>query len=124
MTDKNGVELYVKRGKIGILVSPGYGAGWSTWNQKELAYDKRVVDYWLAHKDDEDFMANVDSFSENDDKEEVAAFFESLGYHSVYLGGFNQIVMRYVKPGVKWKISEYDGWESLETENDDDFIAF
>ena len=58
----NGVELYEKDGKIGVLVSHGFGAGWSTWGSDELAYDKRVVEFWLSHKNDKEFMATVDEF--------------------------------------------------------------
>ena len=26
------IEKVVRDGKVAVLVSPGYGAGWSTWN--------------------------------------------------------------------------------------------
>ena len=35
--------------EIAVLVSVGFGAGWSTWNEKELAYDKRVVDLFIEY---------------------------------------------------------------------------
>ena len=34
-------------GELGILYSPGFGAGRSTWDCQEIAYDKRIVKYWL-----------------------------------------------------------------------------
>lgn len=125
----NGVELYEKDGKIGVLVSPGYGAGWSTWGCVELAYDKRVVEFWLSHKDDEEFMATVDNFGFGSVSESVAhkkamEFFNSIGYGSPYMGGFYEIELAYVKKGVPWRITEYDGSESLVTFDTAGFITF
>lgn len=125
----NGVELYEKNGKIGVLVSPGFGAGWSTWECDELAYDKRVVEFWLSHKDDEEFMATVKEFGFGSVPESVAhkkamEFFNSIGYGSPYMGGFDDIELEYVKKGVPWRITEYDGSERLETFDDAGFITF
>lgn len=122
--------LYEKNGKIGILVSPGYGAGWSTWGNEQLAYDKRIVEFWLSHKDDEKFMQEVEesgrlSRGESEAHKEAANFFKSIGYDECpYMGGFDQIVLKYVPRGTPWRISEYDGFESLETFEDAGFTTF
>ena len=103
--------------KIAVLVSPGYGAGWSTWNDDTLAYDKRVVEFWLAHKDNEKFMEEIDSFSYYEKVpalKEAEDFFKSIGYSHIYFGGFNQIELEWVPIGCRWRIDEYDGSESLE----------
>lgn len=84
----------------GVLISPGYGAGWSTWNDSRLAYDSRVVEFWLDHKDAEG--------------EEVKEFCESIGYPNVYCGGYGQLELIFVKAGSSFLIEEYDGSESLE----------
>ena len=79
--------------KVAVLVSPGYGAGWSTWNDDTLAYDKRVVEFWLTHKDNEKFMEEIDSFSYHEKLpalKEAEEFFESIGYSHIYFGGFYQ----------------------------------
>ena len=52
------MEKYIKDGKVGVLVSPGYGAGWSTWGddglRDQLALDSRLVqaklDGWNKHE--------------------------------------------------------------------------
>ena len=124
-----GVELYEKNGKIGVLVSPGWGAGWSTWSCPALAYDKRVIEFWLDHKDDENFLKTVEitggwEIPESSAHKEAAEFFKSIGYEEPYMGGFDDIVLKYVKPGEPWRISEYDGWEHLETLDDAGFITF
>ena len=96
--------------KIAVLVSVGYGAGWSTWEGDELAYDKRVIEFWLAHHyhDDERYFASYSS------KEDVEEFFKSIGYDDLYLGGFYNTVIKWVPIGCRWRINEYDGAESLE----------
>ena len=85
-----------------ILVSPGYGAGWSTWNHYHLAFDKRVVELWLNTKDTpvgEDYI-----------KEELS----KLGYEEVYLGGYSDIEMIWIHEGDIWRITAYDGSESVQ----------
>lgn len=124
------MEYYEKNGEIGVLVSPGYGAGWSTWGKKELAYDKRIVDFWLSHKDDKEFMRTIEddgSFSRRESKahKETAQFFKSIGYEKCpYMGGFVDIVLEYVPRGTPCRISEYDGYETLETFEDAGFTTF
>lgn len=123
-----GIELYTKGDQVAVLVSPGFGAGWSTWvwedEYNSLAYDKRVIDFWLQHKDDKAFMQEIDSRYENPTKEETARFFKSLGYDYVYMGGFADIELEWVDIGVPWTITEYDGHETLLTANDECFITF
>ena len=113
------MEYYVKDNKIGVLVSHGFGAGWSTWGNDELAYDKRIVEFWLSHKDDEEFMRTVNHSGflkrESEAHKEAAQFFKSIGYNDCpYMGGFADIVLEFVPRETAWRITEYDGSESLE----------
>lgn len=97
-----------------VLVSPGFGSGWSTWNDSKLAYDARAVQFWLDHKDDEQWMSDVDSFyKESPAHQEATQFFRSIGYDYVYFGGFANIELKWVPAGTPWRIKEYDGAESL-----------
>lgn len=118
------VERYYNEDKsaIAVLVSYDYGAGWSTWaNQKDdeepyqIAYDKRVVEFWLEHKDDKLYLEELDrfNFEESPIKTEARAYFESLGYSDVYFGGFSDIQLEWVPIGARFEINEYDGAESL-----------
>lgn len=118
------MEYYEKNGKIGVLVSPEYGAGWSTWNNAELAYDKRVVEFWLSHKDDANFMMTVDCPGNNAHKE-AEDFFKSIGYEKrPYMGGFSDIVLKFVPRGIPWRINEDDGYETLEQIEDFESAGF
>lgn len=118
------VERYYNEDKsaIAVLVSHDYGAGWSTWNKQEeggepyqIAYDKRVIEFWLEHKDDKHYLEELDryNFEANPIKTEAMAYFESLGYSSMYFGGFSDIELEWVPIGSHFEIREYDGAESL-----------
>ena len=115
------VELYWNEDhtKYAVLVSGDFGAGWSTWEGMKLAYDKRVVEFWLAHEYDKEWMDAVSqiTFGSNPQSEankEAVAFFKSIGYDDCpYLGGFSSIHLEWVEAGREWIIEEYDGAESL-----------
>ena len=107
-----------------ILVSRGFGAGWSTWNGKELAYDKRVIEWYLEHNYS-DFFNKVRLYSpETLEHKEATEFFNSLGYGSPYFGGLQLNMIEWVPAGKRWRIDEYDGSESIHFANDDDWIIF
>jgi len=108
----NGVEVLEKDGAVAVLISPGYGAGWSTWNDNKIAYDKRVVEYFDAHPPKL-------SLKELDEAEEYLA---SIGYPETYMGGYNQLVKEWISIGEPFMIREYDGSEKIVTTNE--FIMF
>lgn len=94
-------KYYNKNGELGVLISVGWGAGWSTWNNdKELAYDKRIVDKWL----------------EKVTSDEMCDYIESLGYKRPYMGGYGDLRLVFVPRGTMFCIHEYDGYESIGTQ--------
>ena len=99
------MEKYIKDGQVAILVSPGWGAGWSTWEKKELAYDKRVV---------EKFLQDVS-------EKEMQKYLNSIGYKDVYMGGYSQLEIKWLPVGTMYRITENDGWESIEKRADIDW---
>ena len=100
-------KYYNENNELGVLVSGGFGAGWSTWNDKELAYDKRIIEKWL----------------ENVSSDEMCNYVESLGYARPYMGGYRQLDLEFVPRGTVFRIYEYDGHESIETIDDMDMIV-
>lgn len=103
------MEKYERDGSIAVLISRGFGAGWSTWNTdfaNQLAMDKRVVEYVLSDQNRER------------SEDEVQEFLESIGFPHVYCGGYEDIEIVMVKKGTYFEISEYDGSESLNIIND------
>jgi hypothetical protein len=88
-----------------ILISPGFGAGWSTWigatrEQKEFAlFDAKLieaVERGLTQADVDDFEARFE-----------AAF----PGESCYTGGARDLCVREVEG--EFLVEEYDGSESL-----------
>lgn len=94
-----------------ILISPGYGAGWSTWNpdHKEfLLKDPTLVE--MAER-----SATVT---------EVAQYIEDkLGDKHVYMGGWQEIEVVEIPAGTLFKVTEYDGYESIEQRDQEEWIV-
>lgn len=115
------MEKYVKNfdgiNYAAILYSPGYGAGWSTWEGKELAYDKRVVE-WLI----QNATLVKPEFPTQDiigiDTDEFEKYLDSIGYKGVYMGGADDLTIYWVKTGQSIYIDEYDGLETIHFVNE------
>lgn len=127
------VELYWNEDHTAyaVLVSGGFGAGWSTWEGEELAYDKRVVEFWLGHKNNKEWMNTVSQskyssvIPQSKANKEAVAFFYSIGYEDCpYMGGFSSIHLEWVPRGKEWIIEEYDGSESLYFKEDYSWNCF
>lgn len=86
-------------GKIGVLVSEGFGAGWSTWGDdaEYMAMDKTLVEMKLR----------------NATADEVAAHIEKEKGAAPYMGGWADASVVWLDKGTAFTIEEYDGSESL-----------
>ena len=105
------MEKYIKDGQVGVLVSHGFGAGWSTWNGEygmNLALDKRIIEK-LLELSDEDNDIKYDVY-----EKQMEEYLETIGYKNVYCGGLDGLELHMVDVGTAIKINEYDGNESLE----------
>lgn len=92
-------KYYNEKDELGVLISRGFGAGWSTWNNEALAYDKRVIEKWLKGATSSEMMEYV----------------VSLGYGKPYMGGYEDLRLEFVPRGTMFCIHEYDGNETIET---------
>lgn len=81
-----------------VLISPGYGAGWSTWNYTNMAFDEALI------------AAFEGGISEAGMKD----LCERLGYGNPYTSGFKGLKVVTVPPQTFFRITEYDGNESIE----------
>lgn len=86
-------------GEIGVLVSGGFGAGWSTWNDNEefLAMDKTLVEMRLRDAPES----------------EVSAYCKKMVGEVPYMGGWEQVKVKWLDKGTAFTIDDYDGNESL-----------
>jgi len=94
------MQKLIRDGKVAVLVSPGYGAGWYTWHSiEELVYDPSIVE-WV----------------ESQELDKALAYLE-LKYSDAYTGGLEDLVVEWVPVGTRFRIEEYDGAESLVLES-------
>jgi len=103
------MEKVIRDGKVAILISHGYGAGWYTWNTdyQELLFNPKLV------------KMVEDGRAKEIDKDWVK---ENLGI-SIYAGGAEGLSIYWLPIGTCFKVEEYDGAESLETFDDLTLIA-
>lgn len=114
------VKKVIRDGHVAILYSPGHGAGWFTWNADKdwLLYDPYLVE--LVEKLNtpafldqgpagpralfHDIVAEIESYCTDKDAD---------GYY----GGASDLQIKWLPVGEKFYIDEYDGSESVITED-------
>ena len=96
---------------IAVLVSPNFGAGWSTWNREFasfLLFDSGIVERVIR-----------------DDKDEVETYIceKTKGKAYIYYGGLKDLEVCWIPEGTKFVIDEYDGRETLRTLDNIDYFT-
>lgn len=91
------MKMFKKDGKTAVLVSPGFGAGFSTWNEPEMAVDFDLVEAFLSGDMPRFEYIVVEKYGEN-----------------MYLGGMDNLMVVWVDEGNKFRVDEYDGNERVE----------
>jgi hypothetical protein len=95
-------------GLVAVLVSPGFGAGWSTLNSEHretLCMDAEIVQAVLDGDIDKAIVIA---------KQKCGDFFE---------GGARDLTVEWVKKGAAFEIDEYDGSESLHVISDHNYLV-
>ncbi len=93
------LKKLIKDRQVAVIVSPGYGGGWSTWNSEygnQLLFDPDIAESLLA----------------NDTQKAMRIASEK--YPDVYTRGLPKAIVVWVNEGTRFTIKEYDGYESLE----------
>ena len=100
------MKKVIRDGKVAVLVSQGYGAGWYSWHGiKELLYDPNIVRI-LENPDEDEDAYTIERYCE-----------ETYGDDSYY-GGVDGLVIVWVPEGTSFMIHEYDGSESIRYEKE------
>ena len=88
---------YVRNGKVAVLISHGFGAGWWTWNHNhiDMLFDPEVVQAVL------------------DSNFKLAETLAKVKWPDAYLGGLDDLTVAWLEPGQRFYVHEYDGSESL-----------
>ena len=95
-----------ENGKVAVLYSPEFGAGWYTWNQEhpEILFDPAMV-----------------KLVEKGQYDELATYVE-LKYPGIYTGGMSNLKVEWIKEGSQFRVVEYDGSESIEVNDEIDWL--
>lgn len=90
---------------VGVAYSPGYGAGWTTWDYDDKVSPLNPFVIVAILFDRVDAIVNAS----DDDKETY------LGSRDMYMGGARYLTIAWVPIGTMFRVHEYDGYESVET---------
>jgi hypothetical protein len=94
------IEKYEnEKGQVAVLVSSGYGAGWSTWNghSQFLAMDKGLVELKLSGAPES----------------VVKDYCQKKTGEAPYMGGWKDVEVEWVRSGSSVRIHDYDESESI-----------
>ena len=90
------MDRVIRDGKVAVIFSPGYGAGWYTWNPIDaLLFDPSIVQ-WV----------------ENGEQDKIKNYM-ALKYPGVYTGGLDTLEIEWIPEGTEFVIDEYDGSETI-----------
>lgn len=89
----------IRDGKVAVIYSPGYGAGWTTWS---------VPAEGMFHP------ALVEAIENKMKEESIVELCKSLFGDEVYYGGADRLVIEWLPVGTRFRITEYDGSEDIE----------
>jgi hypothetical protein len=101
------MDKVIKDGRVAVLYSPDYGAGWYTWNteHQDMLFDPNVV-----------------KFVEDGDLDKVEAY-ATLKWPEAHISGLRDLKVEWIPEGTAFKINEYDGNESIEIRDGNQWIV-
>ena len=102
------VQKLTHEGKVAVLISEGFGAGWSTWNDE---YPDMLFDPEIAQ------------MIEDDKSEDQIMQVATKKYPKAYLGGLDGLVVKWLVEGTEFIVDEYDGAESLVIQSQTDWMV-
>lgn len=101
------VTKLIRGDQVAVLYSPGFGAGWTTWNSDDrevLCFDHEIAQAVL------------------DGDKARAAQIAAHKCPGAYLGGADQLRVAWVPRGTLFEIEEYDGSETLHVIGQRDYL--
>ena len=96
------MEKVIRNGQVAVLYSPGFGAGWYSWNSnKELLFHPKLVEM-------------VENNKQEEITEELCKELLNTNDYICVLGAGN-LQIEWLNEGTLFEIDEYDGSESIRT---------
>lgn len=119
------MEKIVKDNKVAVLISTGYGAGWSTWFtyfdkndnlSKQAIFDPELVQVVL-NKPQDPYQIELDAWLKK--LEELC----QRKYPDQYTRGVGDLEVHWLPIGTQFRINEYDGYERIEIYDPDSYVT-
>ena len=124
------MERYINEdGKVGVLISGGYGAGWSTWADSKdrefflfdwglvkLALEKEAA--WISQDNTSLFGRGLVEMN----TEALEVYLKENGVDS-FTGGWAGVYVKWMDQGTEFIVEEYDGSESLRYRDNEDWMS-
>ena len=98
----------IRDGKVAVIVSPGFGAGWSTGSYRG---EKEYRDFML-------FDPTLVDMIERSESAETIETYVTFVHPGTYCGGADDLTIQWLPVGTAFRIHEYDGSESVEIRDD------
>ena len=96
----------IRDGKVAVLISYGFGAGFYTWGAPlEAIFDPKLIE-----------------LVESEDFDGAVKYVETT-YPDVYTGGVEDLEVVWVDEGEEFTIEEYDGSESIKFKSETQWIT-
>ena len=121
------VERYINEdGKVGVLISGGYGAGWSTWadskDREFFLFDRGLVALALDKEAANGPFDKTTQWLIEMNTEELEDYLKESGIDS-FTGGWAGVYVKWMDPGTEFIVEEYDGSESLRYRDNEDWMS-
>lgn len=100
------MEKVIRDGKVAVIYSPRYGAGWTTWS---------VPEEGMFHP------ALVEAIENEMEETSLVELCKNLFGDEFYYGGADCLAIKWLPVGTKFRITEYDGAESIEILDEIDY---
>ena len=94
-------KLYNETGQVAVIVSYGYGAGWSSEARSSEDREELIFDPTLAQM-----------VIDNATIEEMK-YYAASRWPNQYLGGIRGLTVEWLDKGTLFIIDQYDGYESI-----------
>ena len=126
------MKKVIRDGKVGVLVSSGFGGGFSTWGAPEEAIFDPFLIKLVEEKYNMEFVPNENGgftqlkvWDDPKYKELTQKMIDYVAktYEDAFTGGVEDLVVRWIPQGSKFIIEEYDGSESLQLLDETNWIT-
>lgn len=111
------MEKVIRDGKVAVIYSAGFGAGWYSWNTEKpwMMFHPELVALIETGKSGPELWKSV--------SETASRIAKELGEEEPYTGGVDGLRIEWVRQGAQFEIAEYDGSESVKVVEDSTYIT-